>query len=102
MTEWDLPGANTRLERVLVAGQLLKPGDRVRLRPQRSADAFDLLLAGRAATIEAIEQDFDDHVYLAVTIDDDPGQELGLMRQPGHRFFYATDEVEPLGPAAAP
>jgi len=94
--DWDQPGANTRLECVLVDGQLLKPGDRVRLRPKRSADAFDLLLAGRVATVESIEQDFEDHVYLAVTIDDDPGRELGQMRQPGHRFFYASDEIEPL------
>ena len=96
---WDEPGANTRLERVTVAGRLLKPGDQVRLRPGRGADAFDILLAGRLATIESIEQDFENRVYLAVTVDDDPGRELGLKRQPGHRFFYSTDEVEPL-PAA--
>jgi hypothetical protein len=99
--DWDQPGANTRLERVLVAGQLLKPGDHVRLRPRHSADAFDLLLAGRSATIESIEQDFEDRVYLAVTVDDDPGRELGAMRQPGHRFFYGSDEIEPL-PGSTP
>jgi len=95
---WDEPGANTRLERVTVAGVFVKPGDRVRLRPRRRADAFDILLAGRVATVEAIEQDFEEQVYLAVIVDDDPGRALGEMRQPGHRFFYTPDEVEPLGP----
>jgi hypothetical protein len=100
LPDWDQPGANTRLERVLVDGRMLKPGDQVRLRPKHSADAFDILLAGRMATIESIEQDYEDRVYIAVTVDEDPGRELGLMRQPGHRFFYASDEVEPLGGAA--
>ncbi len=30
------------------------------------------------ATVEAIEQDFEGRVYLAVTVDDDPGKDLGL------------------------
>ena len=29
-------------------------------------------------------------------IGDLAGKDLGLTRQPGHRFFYALDEVEPL------
>jgi hypothetical protein len=32
---------------------------------------------------------------LAVVLDDDPGREFGLMRLPGHRFFFYADEVEP-------
>ncbi|MGI8804701.1 MAG: hydrogenase maturation protease, partial [Thermoleophilaceae bacterium] len=35
-------------------------------------------------------------LHIAVTIEDDPGRDLGERRQPGHRFFYALDEVEPL------
>jgi hydrogenase maturation protease len=30
--------------------------------------------------------------------DDDPGRDIGMMRQPGHRFFYFPEEIEPLGP----
>jgi hypothetical protein len=71
-------------------------GDRVRLRPRGSADAMDALLAGRAATITAIERDMEGRVHLAVTIDDDPGRDLGLAGRPGHRFYYGPDEVEPL------
>ena len=48
------------------------------------------------ATIEAVEQDFEDRVHLAVVVDDDPGRHLGLGRFPGHRFFFALDEVEPM------
>jgi hypothetical protein len=77
-------------------GGVLRIGDRVRLAPKGSADALDIVLRGRVATIESIEQDYEDSVYLAVTIDDDPGADLGLMRQPGHRFFYTLDDVEPV------
>ncbi len=71
-------------------------GDQVRLAPKGNADALDIVLRGRVATIESIEQDYEDIVYLAVTIDDDPGADLGLLRQPGHRFFYTLNDVEPV------
>jgi hypothetical protein len=54
-----------------------------------------MALAGKIAIIEAIEQDFEDHIQLAVVLDDDPGREFGMMRQPGHRFFFSPEEVEP-------
>jgi hypothetical protein len=57
---------------------------------------LDLALAGKSATIEAIEQDYENRVHLAVLIDDDPGRDLGALRQPGHRFFFSPEEVEPL------
>ena len=75
---------------------MLRPGDRVRLRPLGRADIFDLALDGKTATISAIEQDFEDRIYLAVTVDDDPGRDLGVLRQPGHQFFFGVEEVELL------
>ena len=66
------------------------------LNPGRRADIMDMVLAGMTATIEAIEQDYEGRVYLAVTVDDDPGKDLGASRQIGHRFFFQADEVEPL------
>jgi hypothetical protein len=60
------------------------------------ADILDLALAGKTATVDSIEQDYDGRAYLAVTVDDDPGRDLGALRQPGHRFFFAPEEVEPL------
>ena len=68
----------------------------MRLRPHGRADILDMALAGKAATVEAIEQDYDGQIYLAVTVDDDPGKDLGMLRQPGHRFFFRPEEVEPL------
>lgn len=35
---------------------------------------------------------------MCVVLDDDPGRDLGMLRQPGHRFFFDLDEVEPLPP----
>jgi hypothetical protein len=95
MDSWYLEADRRRLECVHVGPCELREGDRVRLRPRRRADIMDMVLDGKAATIEAIEQDFDGVVYLAVLVDDDPGRDLGVLRQPGHRFFFALEEVEP-------
>jgi hypothetical protein len=96
MSDWRPLGERPGLDRIQVDGVGLKPGDRVRLRPLGRADIMDLALEGKTATIEAIEQDFEGRLYLAVTVDDDPGKDLGLQRQPGHRFFFGVEEVEPL------
>ena len=83
-------------ESVRVFGVDLRVGDRVRLWPQKTADIIDMALAGKAAVIEAIEQDLENQIQLAVVLDDDPGREFGMMRQPGHRFFFTLEEIEPL------
>ncbi len=88
----DLPSRET----VRVFGIDLKKGDRVRLWPQKSADIMDTVLAGKTAIIEAIEEDFEGNIHFAVVVDDDPGRDLGELRQPGHRFFFGADEVEPV------
>jgi hypothetical protein len=94
--EWQLLEERTPVERVQVLGVDLKPGDQVRLRPRSGGDILDLALAGKTATIESIEQDYENNVHLAVVVDDDPGKDMGLLRQPGHRFFFSLTEVEPL------
>jgi len=66
------------------------------LRPRGRADILDLVLAGKTATVDSIEQDYEGRIYVAVTVDDDPGKDLGALRQPGHRFFFQPEEVEPL------
>ncbi len=76
-------------------GVTLRPGDRVVLRPAGRADVMDLALAGKAAVIATIEQDFDGQFFVTVTVDDDPGRDLGAQALPGHRFFFRADEVEP-------
>jgi hydrogenase maturation protease len=94
--EWNLLEDKTPVESVKVGSVELKAGDAVRLRPRSGGDVMDLALAGKTATIEAIEQDYEGQFHLAVVLDDDPGKDLGLLRQPGHRFFFAPDEVETL------
>jgi hypothetical protein len=74
----------------------IKPGDRVRLRPRGGADAFDLLLDGKTARVVSLERTVDGDDYIAVTVDDDPGQDFGAAKMPGHRFFFHPEEVEPL------
>ena len=82
---------------VRVDGAELRAGSRVRLRPRSRTDVFDAALDGKVGVIEGIEQDMEGRLQLIVTVDDDPGRELGRRRQPGHSFFFRLDEVEPLG-----
>jgi hypothetical protein len=96
--EWQLLEDKTVLDSVGVAGGEVKQGTRVRLRPRAGGDIFDLALASRVAVVEAIEQDYDGNVHLAVVVEDDPGRDLGMLRQPGHRFFFSPEEVEVLAP----
>lgn len=93
---WESIHDRRLLECVHLGPREVRPGDRVRLRPRGRADILDLALRDKAATIEAIEQDYENRIYLAVTVDDDPGRDLGMLRQPGHRFFFLLEEVEPL------
>ena len=84
----------------MVGGVELRRRSRVRLRPRAGGDVMDLALAGRTALVEGIETDLDGNVQLAVTVEDDPGRDLGERRQPGHRFFFAPEEVEPVADQA--
>jgi hypothetical protein len=95
MNEWDPLMEKPRPDHVRVCAVDLRAGDRVRLWPTRKADILDIAMEGKTATIESIEQDYEDRTFLAVTLDDDPGRDLGEMRKIAHRFFFALDEVEP-------
>ncbi|QBD82546.1 hypothetical protein EPA93_43880 [Ktedonosporobacter rubrisoli] len=80
---------------VLVDGREVKAGDHVLLKPKAHADIFDIALNSKIARVEAIQQDFENRIYLVVTVDDDPGQEPWDERlMPGHRFFFFPEEVE--------
>jgi len=85
-----------------VGGVELRRGSRVRLSPRGGGDVFDVALAGRLAVVEGVEQDQDGQLHVAVTLVDDPGRDLGEARFPGHRFFFALDEVEPIAGAVEP
>ena len=93
---WNLEADHTPVESITVFGVCLKRGDSVRLWPQKSADIIDMALKGKVAVIEGIERDFDDNTHVAVVLEDDPGRDLGMLRQPGHRFFFSPEELEPI------
>jgi hypothetical protein len=96
MDNWDPLGKKPGPDQVTVAGVVVRAGDRVRLWPAGRADILDLALRGKTATVEAIEEDFEGRIHLAVTVDEDPGRDIGRLRQPGHRFFFGLQEVEPI------
>ncbi|MGE5858168.1 MAG: hydrogenase maturation protease [Solirubrobacterales bacterium] len=97
--ELERPGPDT----LLVEGVELRRGSRVRLSPRGGGgDVFEIALRGRSAVVDAIEEDTEGNVQIAVTVEDDPGRDLGAARQPGHRFFFSADEVVPLSTAAEP
>ncbi len=89
-------------ESVAIAGKMVKAGDRVLLRPGRGrqgtlTDAMDMMLNGKTARVEVLQQDFENRIYLVVTLDVDPGREQWDERVlPGHRFFFFPEEVDLL------
>src|SRR5581483_10497129 len=96
MEELGLLGAVRRFadSAVMIGAVRIGPGDRVRLAPRRGADAADMFLAGRVATVAEVRWDLEDRVYLAVTLDDDPGADL--QRAIGRYWYFAPDDVVPV------
>ncbi len=94
---WD-PGADASVspetDAVTIAGTRVARGSKVRLRPAGRADAQDMFVDGRVATVEAVLFDVDGSRHLAVTIDDDPGTDI--RREQGRFWYFAPDDVEPL------
>ncbi len=98
-TPWWDPGSDASVDperdTVRIGATEVGRGTRVILRPGvRRADAYDLFLAGRTATVAAVLRDVDQGTHLAVTVDDDPGSDLKDSH--GRYLYFAPDEVEPL------
>jgi hydrogenase maturation protease len=100
--EWQLLEDKNPIAWVDIQGVHVRRGDRVRLRPRAGGDVFDLALAGKIAVVESIEQDYEGQQHVCVVVEDDPGRDIGMMRQPGHRFFFAPGEVEAVVPGEVP
>jgi hydrogenase maturation protease len=98
--EWQLLEDKISADSIEIAGREVRKGDRVVLRPGPGGDILDLALAGQMAMVEAIEQDYEGKLHVAVVLEDDPGKDLGMLRQPGHRFFFEPGEIEPCAPVA--
>jgi len=105
MSGWDALGGRAP-RTVAIDGVNVGRGSLVRLHPHGArGDVFDLALDDRTAVVESLHEELDGAIQLAVVLEDDPGRELGIARQPGHRFFFTVGEVEPIGAglaAAAP
>jgi hypothetical protein len=94
---WD-PAADASVspdtDAITVAGRRIARGSLVTLRPGvRRSDAQDMFLNGRAARVEAVLLDVDDTAYLAVSLTDDPDQDLRVAH--GRFLYFSPDEVEP-------
>jgi hydrogenase maturation protease len=94
--EWSLLEDKQQVDHAIIGGVEISTGHRVRLCPHEGGDILDLALRGQIATVESIEQDYEGQQHICVVLEDDPGRDLGMMRQPGHRFFFKTTEIEPL------
>jgi hypothetical protein len=79
---------------IVVDGLTYRRGAKVRLRPGFGRAPQDSVWDGRVATIERIYRDYEDGYHVAVTVDDDPGQEL--MRDIGRYLYFKPGEVEVL------
>ena len=94
---WD-PDADAAVhpdtDSVVIGGLRIARGSRVRLRPgRRRSDAQDMFLAGRIAEVQAVLLDVEDHPYLAVSLADDPDEDIRISH--GRFLYFMTDEVEP-------
>lgn len=94
--EWQLLEDKPSIDHVTVNGAEFRIGDRVRLRPHKGGDILDVALAGKIGIIESLEQDYEGGIQIAAVLEDDPGRDLGMMRQPGHRFFFRVEEIEAI------
>ena len=99
--EWHVLEDKTQLEYVTIGGTDIRVGDRVRLRPRQGGDVLDIALASQIAIVESLEQDYEGNNHVCVVLEEDPGRDLGMLRQPGHRFFFSAEEIEPLPPNEA-
>ena len=72
-----------------IGGVTFRKGAKVVLRPGTDRDVYDRMLDGRRATIERLYIDYEDGAHVAVTVDDDPGQEL--FRETGRYLFFKGD-----------
>ena len=94
---WD-PGIDGEVDpwtdTTWIGGVEVGKGTLVRLRPSRRADAHDLFLAGLRATVAGVFCDVDGQEHVAVTVDDDPANEM--LAWQGRFLYFHPDEIEVL------
>ena len=94
---WD-PGVDSSVDpwtdTVWVGGVEVMKGTHVVLRPSRRADAHDLFLADQTATVAGVFHDVDGEQHVAVTLDNDPANDL--FEWQGRYLYFYPDEIEPI------
>lgn len=77
----------------IIDGIEYKRGDKVRLKLSgRGTDAMDMMMDNKIATIEIMYTDYEDNLHIAVTLDEDPGQEI--RRDLGLYLYFKPNEIE--------
>ncbi|HEY6533284.1 MAG TPA: hypothetical protein VIY72_13325, partial [Acidimicrobiales bacterium] len=93
---WD-PGVDASVDpwsdTVMVGSVEVGNGTKVVLRPSRRSDAHDLFLDGMDATVAGVFHDVDGSEQVAVTVDDDPANEV--LSWQGRYLYFFPDEIEP-------
>ncbi|MGN6793583.1 MAG: hypothetical protein ACTHJW_14455 [Streptosporangiaceae bacterium] len=97
-TPWWDPGADSSVspetDHVVIAGVRIARGSRVMMLPgARRADAQDLFLTGREATVQAVFHDVDGNVHVAVSPDRDDVADLQSSH--GRYLYFSIDELKP-------
>ena len=97
-TPWWDPGADESVspetDHVVIAGVRVARGSRVTMLPgARRADAQDLFLTGREATVQAVFHDVDGNVHVAVSPDRDDLADLQSSH--GRYLYFSIDELRP-------
>lgn len=86
----EVPGAG----HIYINGTKIETGSRVRLRPVRRADVWDMFLDGKTARVTGVFEDLENQHYLAVTVDDDPANEMHDWY--GRYLYFYPNEVEAM------
>lgn len=88
-----LPGK--RETTIEIKGRTIGKGSKVRLNLSAShADVFDIFLDRKIATVEGIYSDYEKRLYVAVSLDDDPGREMCQEFGQERNFFFFPEELE--------
>ncbi|MBB5157081.1 hypothetical protein [Saccharopolyspora phatthalungensis] len=92
----NTPAPRNESDAITVSGVRVQRGSWVRLRPgAHSADAQDMFLAGRTATVEQVLADVDGRVHLAV-IPHGSEEAAEVQRLHGRYLYFTPEEVEPV------
>jgi hypothetical protein len=97
---WWTPEAEAlvqpHMDAVLIKGVPVSRGSRVRVAPNRRADAQDLFFAGQTGRVTSVHFDVDGSTHVGLVLEQDPAADL--HEGYGRSFYFAPDELEPLEP----